>query len=56
VLDFEHRLRQNLRALVAQQACAAWFNLSLQLLGGSIVGVCALCMVLTIPGSSAAAG
>lgn len=54
--DFEDRLRQNLRALFAQQACAAWFSLSLQLLGGSIVGACAFTLVLTTAATGSGGG
>jgi ATP-binding cassette subfamily C (CFTR/MRP) protein 1 len=55
--DFEERLRQNLRALFAQQACAAWFSLSLQMLGGAIVGMCAFSLVVTIAmGNATGAG
>ena len=53
---FRSHLRNNLRAFYAQQLCETWFSLMLQLLGGCIVGICALSMVLTVRGGGISAG
>lgn len=51
---FRAHLRNNLRVFYAQQLCETWFSLTLQLLGGCIVGICALSMVLTVGGGVSA--
>jgi ABC-type multidrug transport system fused ATPase/permease subunit len=53
---FRSHLRNNLRAFYAQQLCETWFSLMLQLLGGCIVGICALSMVFTVRGGGISAG
>ena len=54
---FELMLHANLQAFWAQQCTGSWFSLQLQLLGGVIVGGCALCLAAGLgPSGTVSAG